>query len=80
MLKPDPRIFDLLLQRARLRPQEAAHVGDDPVADVEGARRAGLLPVWVNRAGFPWTLDSTAPDVTIASLGELPEALHRAPR
>jgi putative hydrolase of the HAD superfamily len=53
VLKPDPRIFDLLLQRAGLEPRQAAHVGDDPAADVEGARGAGLLPIWLNRAGVP---------------------------
>jgi 2-haloalkanoic acid dehalogenase type II len=80
MLKPDPRIFDILLQRAGLEPAEVAHVGDDPEADVEGARGAGVLPVWLNRAGVAWERESPAPAVEIASLDELPDALHRGPR
>jgi putative hydrolase of the HAD superfamily len=80
MLKPDPRIFDILLQRAGLEPAHAAHVGDDQEADVEGARRAGVLPVWLNRAGARWERESPAPAIEISSLAELPGALHRAAR
>jgi 2-haloalkanoic acid dehalogenase type II len=77
MLKPDPRIFEILLQRAGLHARDAAHVGDDPHADVEGARAAGLLPVWLNRQGLAWARDTSAPSVEIRSLHELPEALPR---
>lgn len=79
MLKPDPRIFDLLLQRAGLDPNEVAHVGDDQEADVEGARGAGVLPVWLNRARVPWERDSPAPAIEITSLDELPGVLQGAP-
>jgi FMN hydrolase / 5-amino-6-(5-phospho-D-ribitylamino)uracil phosphatase len=75
MSKPDPRIFDILLQRAALTHAAAAHVGDDPAADVEGARGAGVLPVWLNRAGASWERESPAPRIVIRSLDELPDAL-----
>jgi putative hydrolase of the HAD superfamily len=39
--KPDPRIFELALERLRVRPERALHVGDSP-ADEEGARAAGM--------------------------------------
>ncbi len=77
MLKPDPRIFEILLARAGIAAHEAAHVGDDPECDVEGARAAGVLPVWLNRTGAGWSLASPAPDVTITTLHELPDALLR---
>lgn len=47
--KPDPRIFRLALDQAGVRPEEAIHVGDLPEEDVEGARRAGLRPVLIDR-------------------------------
>jgi putative hydrolase of the HAD superfamily len=72
MLKPDPRIFALLLQRAGLGPERVVHVGDDVIADVEGARRAGVVPVWVNRKGEDWPSAATAPPLTVRSLTELP--------
>ena len=70
MLKPDPRIFAMLLERAGLAPRHAVHVGDDPEADVEGARRAGVAPVWLNRYGDNWPRASQEP-LAIRSLVEL---------
>jgi putative hydrolase of the HAD superfamily len=72
VLKPDPRIFAQLLERAGAAPQRALHVGDDAVADVEGARAAGITPVWINRSGEPWPRESQPP-LTIRSLAELVE-------
>lgn len=74
-LKPDPRIFRMLLERAGLAPYDALHVGDDPLADVEGARRAGLDAVWVNRRGDPWPEELEPPVRTVRSLADLVSAL-----
>ncbi|HZR98322.1 MAG TPA: HAD-IA family hydrolase [Chloroflexota bacterium] len=49
--KPDPRIFALALESLGVAPEEAAHVGDSLHHDVEGARRAGLTPVLIDRQG-----------------------------
>jgi 2-haloalkanoic acid dehalogenase type II len=75
MLKPDPRIFDMLLQRSGLRADAVAHVGDDPEADVEGARAAGVRAVWLNRQGVQWPHTSAPPDIEISTLASLPEVL-----
>jgi putative hydrolase of the HAD superfamily len=71
VLKPDPRIFALLLQRAGVAAERALHVGDDVVADVEGARRAGITPVWVNRGGADWPAAASPQPLTVRSLAEL---------
>ena len=70
-LKPDPRIFRRLMKEAALDPANVVHVGDDPKADVEGARSAGVRPVWLNRDGAPWTATSAVPELRIRSLAEL---------
>jgi putative hydrolase of the HAD superfamily len=44
--KPDAEIFRRALARLEVEAGEAMFVGDHPVADVEGAHRAGLLAVW----------------------------------
>jgi putative hydrolase of the HAD superfamily len=44
--KPDPEIFRRALTRCGVAADEAMFVGDHPVADVEGAHRAGLTAVW----------------------------------
>jgi len=46
-------------------------VGDDPEADVEGARRAGVEAVWLNRTGARWPGSIPAPRHAISTLAEL---------
>ena len=53
-------------------------MGDDAEADVEGARAAGVLPIWLNRAATAWPRDSQPPELTIRGLDELATALARA--
>jgi HAD superfamily hydrolase (TIGR01549 family) len=49
--KPDPRIYAEALQRLDVRADEAVMVGDSLVADVHGARAAGLHACWLDRDG-----------------------------
>jgi putative hydrolase of the HAD superfamily len=46
--KPDPKIFELALDRLGVAPAAAIHVGDTPAADVDGARAAGVRPVLID--------------------------------
>ena len=66
--KPHPRIFRLALAQAGAEPAEAVHVGDSIAADVEGARGAGITPVFVQRAPGPPALDG------VKVVGSLTEA------
>jgi putative hydrolase of the HAD superfamily len=47
--KPDPEIFRRSLRLSDVAPEEALHVGDDPVRDWEVARRAGLATFELRR-------------------------------
>ena len=47
--KPHPGIFEWALAKASVAAGEAIHVGDHLDADVEGARRAGIQPVLIDR-------------------------------
>lgn len=71
--KPAPEIFHLTLRQVGVAPEEAVHVGDDPVLDVQGARDAGMRVIQV--ASEPRATLSRKPDATIRRLGELPAAL-----
>lgn len=51
--KPDPRIFAVALSRAGCPPGEAVHVGDSWESDYLGAKRAGMIPVLLNRGRQP---------------------------
>ncbi len=48
--KPDPRIFEVALERAGCTAAEALHVGDSD-EDVEGARAAGIEVLRIDREG-----------------------------
>ena len=65
--KPDPRFFELALERSGARRETTIHVGDIYHVDVVGARAAGLRGVLLDEAGlYP---DADCPRVR--SLGEL---------
>lgn len=51
--KPDPRIFAIALERLGCSAHEAVMVGDSWVADVAGARAAGLRAIWFNPLRHP---------------------------
>jgi putative hydrolase of the HAD superfamily len=70
--KPDARIYAHLLRAAGVAPEAVLHIGDDPLADVVGARRAGMQAVWLNRDGRPWPAQFARPLRTITTLSELP--------
>jgi FMN hydrolase / 5-amino-6-(5-phospho-D-ribitylamino)uracil phosphatase len=68
--KPDARIFAQLAALAQVDAHEVLHVGDDPLADVVGATRAGMQAVWLNRDARAWPEGHAAPR-TIRTLAEL---------
>ena len=47
--KPHPQIFEAALRRHGLRPEDAHHVGDSKVNDVQGAMNAGVKGILVDR-------------------------------
>jgi FMN hydrolase / 5-amino-6-(5-phospho-D-ribitylamino)uracil phosphatase len=73
--KPDPAIFQEACREACCSPEQLMHIGDSLDTDVEGARRAGALSVWLNRDR---KLNQTdiRPDFEIHSLTELENSLN----
>ena len=47
--KPNPGIFQKACEMVGVKPEEAIYVGDQHQIDVQGARRAGLKPVLIDR-------------------------------
>lgn len=75
-LKPDAAMFRHVLEQNNLIASEVLHVGDDPVADVQGARAIGMHAVWLNRGSDLWMTEHGAVPVTIARLDELVSLLQ----
>jgi putative hydrolase of the HAD superfamily len=69
--KPDARIFARLLEEAGVPAAEVLHVGDDPLADVVGAMRAGMQSIWLNRDGREWPAALPQPARTVTTLTDL---------
>ena len=69
--KPDPRIFrDALKATGLTAPEEVLFVGDNPVADIDGAKRFGMKAAWIRR-GRQYPVDLQPPDHTIDHVAEL---------
>jgi len=49
LIKPDPHIFDVALERLGVAPDRSIHIGDHYYADVLGARSVGIHPVLIQR-------------------------------
>lgn len=69
--KPDPRFFEIALERSGSRKESTVHVGDFYEIDVVGARSAGLDAILLDPAGVNRDRDC----VRVASLNELAEHL-----
>jgi putative hydrolase of the HAD superfamily len=88
--KPHPRIFELALDQIGVPASRALFIGDLLVADIAGAKRAGMRTIWKPgkpRAGGRPRLGAPhfsflrhnrhhTPDFTIPKVTQLPEALR----
>jgi putative hydrolase of the HAD superfamily len=67
--KPDPRIFAIAAERARMPMRGAWMIGDSPESDIGGAQAVGIRSVWLHR-GRRWTESRFAP--TVSADGPIP--------
>lgn len=51
--KPDPRAFEAILSALTVEAGRSVYVGDQPITDVDGAKRAGMFAVQVLYPGGP---------------------------
>ena len=76
--KPDPRLFEIALDRAHCPAHEALMVGDRIDNDVRPARALGMHTVWLRQGLGGLCAPRTAeeqPDHTVRSLRELADLL-----
>jgi 2-haloalkanoic acid dehalogenase type II len=69
--KPHRSVFHAACKALGVQPAEAVYIGDTPINDVEGSRRAGLRPVWLNRRGVAWPEALDPPDLVAESLDDV---------
>jgi FMN phosphatase YigB (HAD superfamily) len=81
--KPSPAFFERIAAELRLPPSAIAYVGDRLDNDVEPARAAGMVAVFVRRGPWGWIQaprgNPPAASLVVESLAELPLRLRRSP-
>jgi len=82
--KPDKGIFEVVERQLGVEPAACVLVGDHPLNDVVGAKRAGWRAVWIDRDGggafVPHPGCEERPDAVVGMLDELPGVLDRLDR
>ena len=56
--KPEALPFILTARMLGEKPEDLYYVGDNPKADIAGARNGGFVPVWI-RSRSPWIMDNS---------------------
>ena len=75
--KPQPELFQEMLARLVLPPEETVYVGDRHYEDVHGARTAGMHAVWIDRGERGLRDDLPVPGHRITNLLELPLTIEK---
>jgi putative hydrolase of the HAD superfamily len=73
--KPGARAFEALLDVLGTAVERTWYVGDDPRADVDGARDAGLRAIWLDAENKPFPPEILPPEYTIHSLEGVAQVL-----
>jgi putative hydrolase of the HAD superfamily len=77
--KPNPRIFNLALEKLGIPAGRVAMIGDTLGADILGAQNAGVFSIWITRraevAANQAHADTIQPQAVIERLGDLPALL-----
>jgi len=76
--KPSGAAFRVLEAGLEVDSTRLWYVGDNPAADVAGARVYGLRAVWFNRDGHDYPADLPLPTAVIEHLAALPDIIRGA--
>lgn len=74
--KPHISAFHRVCELLGCAPEDTLYVGDNPVNDIDGARNAGLIPVWFRSVGT-WVNGVTPAPYQIDALGEIPALVRK---
>lgn len=73
--KPQTEIFNIVCDSLKIPAKEMMFVGDHPLFDVDGSRRAGFVPVWVKTTGTWIYPEVEKPEIQIETVKELLDIL-----
>lgn len=67
--KPNPALFELVLEQWQLQPQQLLYVGDDPMNDIKGAAKVGIKTAWLSHKR-EW-IHKIKPDIILENIFDL---------
>ena len=73
--KPNPKLFQMALERLAVTPEETVMIGDSLSRDIGGARALGIRTIWVNRFQATIAEHHPTPDLQLTDLVTLPTIL-----
>ncbi len=75
--RPDPALFQAVLEWSGVVPEVILHIGDDQFMDVESARSLGMRTVWMQRGHRQWPSVDAVADAVIKDLHQLANLLTK---
>jgi HAD superfamily hydrolase (TIGR01509 family) len=82
--KPDPRFFQIVLDRWDALPYEVVVIGDSLIDDIQGGLESGALTVWVDGPTFPQVeqqnqlaVHQVKPDAVVHNFEEVPALIRK---
>ena len=78
--KPDPRIFEIAVERLGLNPSECYYIGDSFERDILPAREVGLNTIWLRGANGRACPDPSKVNYIISTLPEIEHILLKERR
>ncbi|MDF2700325.1 MAG: hypothetical protein K0Q49_1883 [Haloplasmataceae bacterium] len=67
--KPNKILFDLAQRKLGINPENIWFIGDSYKYDIEGSKKAGMVPIWYNRKTIQ--IDKAADCIEVKSLQEI---------
>jgi 2-haloacid dehalogenase len=76
--KPDPALFELVLDRAGVAPEEVVHIAQSQYVDLPRSVPMGIATIWINRQGQTLLPEHPAPTLELPDLRDVPRVLGYA--
>ncbi|MBV2353974.1 HAD family hydrolase [Streptomyces sp. J2-1] len=73
--KPARPLFDLVLERAGVRPEETVHIAQSQYVDLPRSVPMGIATIWINRQGQTLLPEHPAPTLELPDLRDVPRVL-----
>lgn len=75
--KPSPAPYLAMAEKLGFKPGEIIYVGDNPATDIQGARNAGYIPVWVSTLGWWSVPEIEKTKYAVSDVSEVPDLVRK---